>query len=230
MSVGEGIFYGLVFLGIIYLYIQTKDRWNWRKIVLWGIGSIIGVIVLIICISLLEDSFKKISFNKFQSQSKPQVISSMNGITLGEKLTDVIFRTGSTKDKRQADVYNFTSDENKFFSIDNESKTVKTIGYWCTQDELNYPNLYNNSKLNGVGCGDSEFGIFLNYGKENIRVLCRKKKASINEPEPEMIRRYDAADFGVSYLLVTNKVKGIYLHYPDDLKKFTSDNWSECSN
>ena len=29
MDTGTGLFSGLVTLGIIYLYTQTKDRWNW---------------------------------------------------------------------------------------------------------------------------------------------------------------------------------------------------------
>ena len=31
-----------------------------------------------------------------------------------------------------------------------------------------------------------------------------------------MVRRYDAIEFGVSYLLVTNKVNGMYIYYPED--------------
>ena len=71
----------------------------------------------------------------------------MNGIELGAKLSDVIFKTGANKDKKQADRYNFPLDENKSFFIDSQSKLVKSIGYWCTQDEVNYPNSSNPQNL-----------------------------------------------------------------------------------
>ncbi len=227
MTVGEGIFYGLVFLGVIYLYIQTKDRWNWKKIVFRFFGGLIGLVLIAVIADYIFDNF---SINSFKENHKPKIISEMNGIELGVKLSDVIFKTGAIRDKKHADRYNFPLDENKSFFIDSQSKLVKGIGYWCTQDEVKYPNSYKSLELNGVRCGESEFTIKLNYGKENIRVLCRKKKENINEPEPEMVRRYDATEFGVSYLLVTNKVYGMYVYYPDDLKKFSSDNWVECSN
>ncbi len=227
MSIGEGIFYGLVFLGTIYLYIQTKDRWNWKKIVFRLIGAIIGLVLIAVLVDYITDNF---AINSFKDNHKPKIITGINGIELGEKLSDVIFKTGAIKDKKQADRYNFSSDENKTFFIDIHTKLVNRIGYWCTQDEINYPNSYKSLQLNGVKCGETEFTINLNYGKENIRVLCRKKKESANEPEPEMVRRYDAVEFGVSYLLVTNKVYGMYVYYPSDLKKFSTESWIECSN
>ena len=36
MTTGEGIFWGLMFVGCVILYSVTKDRWKWRKIIKWG--------------------------------------------------------------------------------------------------------------------------------------------------------------------------------------------------
>ncbi len=44
MSVGDGIFLSSVFLGTIALFIATKDRWNWHKIV---VRSLIGIVAII---------------------------------------------------------------------------------------------------------------------------------------------------------------------------------------
>ncbi len=32
MSTGEGLFYGLASLALVWLYAATKDRWRWRTI------------------------------------------------------------------------------------------------------------------------------------------------------------------------------------------------------
>lgn len=220
MSIGEGIFYGLVFLGVIYLYIQTKDRWNWKKIVIWIIGLFVGIIVLIVVAVFAEDFFKKLTFSRFDDSSKPKIITGMNGIELGAKLSDVIFKTGAIKDKKQEDVYQFASDENMRFAIDKESKTVRSIQHICSSNDLTYPNSYS-PKINGIKCGDSELDIFINYGKEKINVLCNKGGSG-------NFRSYEAVDFGVSYFLITNKVHFITVQYPDDLKQSKSDKWHKC--
>ena len=47
MSVGDGIFGGLVFLGLVALYAVTRDRWRWKRIAKWlGVAIIVlGVVV-----------------------------------------------------------------------------------------------------------------------------------------------------------------------------------------
>jgi hypothetical protein len=217
MSVGEGIFYGLVFLGIIYLYIQTKDRWNWKKIVFRFFGGIIVLVLIAVSLDYIFDNFSR---NSFTDNQKPKIITGMNGIELGAKLSDVIFKTGAIKDKKQEDVYFSPSDVKKRFTIDKESKTVISIQHNCSSDDLSYPNTYS-PKINGVMCGDSEFDIFMKYSKEKINVLCNKGGSG-------NLRKYEAVDFGVRYFLITNKVQVITIHYPDDLKKSSDDGWQKC--
>jgi hypothetical protein len=144
----------------------------------------------------------------------------MNGIELGGKISDVIFKTGAIKDKKQEDVYFFPSEDNKRFAIDKESKTVRSIQHICSSNDLTYPNTYS-PKINGVMCGDSEFDIFMNYGKEKINVLCNKGGSG-------NLRRYEAPDFGVVHYLVTNKVQIFTIHSIEDLKKSNDDKWQKC--
>ena len=47
MSLGLGIFLSSLFLGIIFLFVSTKDRWNWKKILfIWPLCFvlIVGVV------------------------------------------------------------------------------------------------------------------------------------------------------------------------------------------
>jgi 4-amino-4-deoxy-L-arabinose transferase-like glycosyltransferase len=41
MSVGTGIVIGLIFLGLIWLYVSTWQRWRWKRIILWCFGILI---------------------------------------------------------------------------------------------------------------------------------------------------------------------------------------------
>jgi len=45
MSTGDGIFFASIIIGLVILYGQTKDRWDWSKIV-----KITGVVILILSI------------------------------------------------------------------------------------------------------------------------------------------------------------------------------------
>lgn len=47
MSLGTGIFLSALFLGIIALYLGTKDQWNWRKIAFTLIAGPLAIAVVI---------------------------------------------------------------------------------------------------------------------------------------------------------------------------------------
>ena len=46
MSVGTGLFLSALFLGIVILYVATKDRWNWKRLIEWVVG--LPVVLLIV--------------------------------------------------------------------------------------------------------------------------------------------------------------------------------------
>ncbi len=43
MNLGTAIFLSAVLLSSVALFIATKDRWNWKRIALWGLAPVIGV-------------------------------------------------------------------------------------------------------------------------------------------------------------------------------------------
>jgi len=92
MDTGTGLFSGLVILGIIYLYTQTKDRWNWKKIVF----SIIGVFILLIGI-LWASLWVPKQLTTIPVVDKPKLITSYDGISLGDTLADIEFKKGKVK-------------------------------------------------------------------------------------------------------------------------------------
>lgn len=46
MELGTGVFLSAIFLGMVALFIATKDRWNWKKIFLWPLGIVVGLSVI----------------------------------------------------------------------------------------------------------------------------------------------------------------------------------------
>ncbi len=49
MSLGASIFVSVVLLSVVLLFIATKDRWKWKKIVLFFIAGLITMCVLVGC-------------------------------------------------------------------------------------------------------------------------------------------------------------------------------------
>ena len=92
MDTGTGLFCGLVILGVIYLYTQTKDRWNWKKIVF----SMIGILLILLGIFWLSLWLPK-QLTPNAGVDKPKLITSSDGISLGDTLADVEFKKGKLK-------------------------------------------------------------------------------------------------------------------------------------
>ena len=84
MSLGLGIFLSALFLGIVALFIATKDRWNWKKIILWPLSIILGLAILG---GLIAYIYLKIP-------SKPKIQEAFWGISLDTDQSDIKFLKG----------------------------------------------------------------------------------------------------------------------------------------
>ena len=86
MSLGTSIFLSSLVLAIVSLYITTKDRWNWKKIILWPILSLFGLALLVV-IWISVPTSVSVEF-------KPEVQTSFWGISLNATKDDVTFLKG----------------------------------------------------------------------------------------------------------------------------------------
>lgn len=84
MTTGEGIFWGLAFVGLIWLYVATKDRWKWKRIMKW-----IGIVLLIpiVCLGVWAGWEKWV-------ESQPRIELSLYEINVGQSMDDVIYKKG----------------------------------------------------------------------------------------------------------------------------------------
>jgi hypothetical protein len=218
VGIGLGIFAGLALLGIIYLYTQTKDRWNWSRMVkrlLIGIGILIAAYLALIAGVL---GFEKI--NEYLD-SRPAIIKSYGGITIGEKVADVEFRS-ETKEVDKDGIHDFKRFEikntNLLFDVKKDSDKVDSIMVDCRENDKD--------TINGISCGDTSEEIFNKFGKSNIQVYC--KKPDPKEPELKQIRLYESQQYLVTYGMHLNKVRAIFVKGPDSRKK--SESWILCDS
>jgi hypothetical protein len=219
MDTGTGLFSGLVTLGIIYLYTQTKDRWNWKKIVF----AIIGIFLLLVGIFLVSIFWPKLT-SQITNVDKPTLVTSYDGISLGDTLADVEFKKGKLKTYEELAREKRKSDSNELYLIDKtfgfytdiKGNTVTAIVKGCNSDE-SY-----SIKINGIYCGDSGEKIIERFGKD-VEVKCEVNP----DPKESPTRNYDIGKYGVRYQLSKNQVEAFRIYPPKDLLG-ESKNWKIC--
>src|SRR5439155_10687384 len=93
MSLGLAIFLSALFLGIIALFIATKDRWNWKKLILWPLGISFGLLIFggigVYVYSLIPYR------PEVQDKPKPMVQDTFWDISLNMSKADVKFIKGA---------------------------------------------------------------------------------------------------------------------------------------
>ncbi len=222
MGIGIGIFLGLSICGLIYLYTQTKNDWNWKRI--WkriGIGVCL-VILIPILLWLLLIGYESIQRS---NDNKPKKITSLNGVNLGDSLSDVKFRVplvlskelSKAWDQETYSVLTEKIDQNYTFNSDGK---LDGIVQWCINWKKGTPTSI--ESINGITCWQKSEDILEKYGEKSIRISCTKDSLDTQ-------RAYDAVDYGVRYVLSSNSIFGIWLIDPKDLKDISkSKSWIPC--
>jgi hypothetical protein len=219
VGIGLGIFAGLVVLGVIYLYTQTKDRWNWSRIMkrsLIGIGALITLPVVGILGYLGYDEIND------QLNSRPSLVSGIGGVNLGEKVSDVAFKFRlqeiTTKQDRDLKQYAI-ADSNLLIVSYEKSGTVDLIVINCTNfGAKNYTNTY---------CYESSENILKRYGAKNVDIYCEADSKAIGKQDFSPARLYDVDKYGLSFGLELNLVESVAIQKPNSP---VSNHWVLCNS
>ena len=217
MSLGTAIFLASLLISLVVLYTRTKDRWNWKKIfktfsfILVGIPSLIGIIVW--CANYYNDL--------------PKVVNELQGIKLGYKKSDVVFKLGKHISRKKAvaeleerrevseDIQSLKEE------IDHLEEDIDHLtafpGREAEKEHLHYQNLIitlQNDKvieirylckrcdedsyaLNRIKCGESSEDVLRRYGS-NITQFNNKTDACV--------RIYQSKKYNFSYMLRRDEV------------------------
>jgi len=242
MSLGLGLFLGMFFCGIILLYTQTKDRWNWgksRRFILYLIGIPIALVASYFGSMYLYEEY----------QHRPVVISNLVGFELGEKFQDIIFKHGEPNDTTEeaefaarwivensdkkgtkkfesiAELYKLLRPKKagiidgiylfKSNQLTIKNNVLELINYKCNSDSFDKTN------LNGINCGSTGEEILNKFGS-SVRILCSTSGEKLQ-------RVYDVVKYGTRYYLSGNLVTNLGIAVPATLKTYEGKAWGKCS-
>lgn len=117
MTTGEGIFYGLVFIGLILLYTVTRDRWSWKRIGKWG--------ALLLLVPIVGTGIWIGATDYIDSRAKVQ--TEFWGVSPGISKNELIFRKGKPNQERDG-FFIYGSDASDVYHLVNfQNEKVKAI-------------------------------------------------------------------------------------------------------
>jgi hypothetical protein len=214
MSLGTSIFLSSLLLGLIYLYIKTKNDWNWKKIFI----IIAGIAILLVAVFLITVFWDKV-FTKsdyfYARKDYSGIINSYQGVSIGDKLSDVQFKFGKLEEidstKKDDDTRIYWIEKKFLIFVSNKSNKVDFIVALCEKGIL--------EKFNGIECNDTGEKLEKTFGK-NLIIQCNTSKDSSNR----FTRVYAVPKYATRYYLEKNKVESI-MFYGEEYK---STNWGEC--
>ena len=205
------VFFGFAFFGLIYLYVKTRDTWNWKRIILWFTGIFIAVVATF-AVVIFADSFKSIVPETFSK------ITSFDEITLGDKFNDVEFKKGKLKkigDSKDLSADLYVVNNKTALYVDKKTRLVTGLIVTCAD--------YESIKFNGVGCGDTGDLIQSKF-KGDITILCEPEE---QKGENGPLRVYDVPKYGVRYMLQKNKVVRM-VAFPKEFWTENKTKWIAC--
>lgn len=178
MELGTGIFLSSLFLGTIPLFIFTKDRWNWKKIVFF---PIVLVAVCLVGYFLYE-----------KYESWPRKLDVMWGIPLGASMSDVKFMKGNPSIVEDSYWVYFLdkNDHTNAYIVDFKDNRVRAIAFWG--NGLSMPSLNGVNYYKALSDVDSILGppshvsrskddLSRLYSYETLSMYLRAEKGTITE-------------------------------------------------
>jgi hypothetical protein len=191
MEIGSGIFAASLFLGIIALFVATKDRWNWRRIAKWSTAVVIGGPALAVTGLYVWTLY----------DGRPVPITTYQGVSLADQREDVIFKLGppsALNDAKSLMTYigkDPSGKETSYLYISLKDDRVVWVMYW----EDIYP-----PSINGISKGATQEMIEEKLG--------RPDRISTSADGTRRIISYDS--FFCVFELEKNGVVGLGIYAP----------------
>ncbi len=190
MELGTGVFLSAVFVGGLVLYITTKDRWNWKKILLWPLGVVVGLSVIGGTGTYLYEQYKK----------QPQKMTVLWGIALGSSASDVRFARGVPsfdfgEKSNETWIYPAGSDDRHYF-IDFKDGKVRSVMYFGP--------IYDAPTIRGVGQNDSPEEIEKTLGAPSY----------VSRSRDDLRRWYSFDEFNIGVQFEKNRIAGLGIYDP----------------
>lgn len=184
MTVGEGVFFGLLVGSLVALYIATRDRWRWRKILIW---------VLAICLVPVAAVAIWVGVDRW-SETRPRFVAEYWELRPGMSTEEVLFRKGAPSKKETAYwVYMEESDKVGHVVGIKDRKVRFVIAFTRDGDSVYLPT------LQGIGSLSSSEDLKAHFGEPD----------GISVSEDGTRRHLSFSKFGVTFQLERNRVKSV---------------------
>lgn len=189
MTVGDGIFFGLVFASLVALYIATKDRWRWRRLAKW---------VLAICALPFVAGGAWVGYDQW-TQSRPRLQTDFWDLRPGMSIEEVTFRKGQPTQK--ADGYwAYLSDAEKVgYVIGFRDGRVRYVEAITRQGDSVYL-----PTLQGISSFSTSDDLVGRFGQPD----------GVSTYEDGMRRQLSFSRFGLTFQLERNRVIGLGVFDP----------------
>jgi len=188
VTLGTSIFLSVVLVSVVALYIATKDRWNWKKIILW---PFLGITALLVLAGIAY-------YISYTIGQRPRLQNTFWEITLDSTKEDVKFKKGEPtkiKEKGSYWVYEISNgNEESTYNLAFMGDDIWWIGYFGGS-------LWTSS-IQGLGVRSSYESVIRKFGKPSYE--------SRSEDDLQRILSFD--EYNVFFYLIENEVVvyGIY--------------------
>lgn len=185
MELGTGIFLSAILLGLVWLYVATKDRWNWKKVILWPMAILFGIVVTGSAGFYVNDWI----------ESRPHKETGFWGIELGASRADVKFIKGDTPyESDDPERWVYKTDDNIYYFVSFKDGRVRDI---MAADLKGYT-----PKLQGIGSYSSFEDVVEKFGQPS----------DVSSSKDGLRRWFSFAKFNVGVAMEKNVVEAIAVY------------------
>jgi len=196
MGLGESILLSSIFLGMIILFVSTKNRWNWKKIwirffiIIFSLGFIAVIGALI---------YNKIS-------ERPRKVNELESYCLGETKKEVIWKHEEPQKYIDNDTWDYSFDD----LIDPEIKYYYRLKF---KDEKVIAILFLGNSLSLIRL---KFQMRLSYLSTDSKELIEKfgSPSKYWESNNHKYRIYYFPKFNLAFLLETDRLMWLCVYNP----------------
>ena len=122
MGLGTSVFLSSIVLGVIALFIATKDRWNWKKLVLWPTVVLVGLGALVAT-----------GWWTYSYIESPRQLTELWGIRLGASSSDVMFLKGAPTNNVDQETWQYetgTETSRRGYVVRFKGEKVRFVAYY----------------------------------------------------------------------------------------------------
>ena len=189
MTAGEGIFFGLLLASLVTLYVATRDRWRWRRILAWGIA---------VCLLPVLATSIWIGVERW-SETRPRYVAEYWELRPGMSTEEVLFRKGAPG-KKEPNFWVYMEDSDKVGHVvgikDGRIRFVMAVTRDRDSDYL--------PSLQGINSLSSSEDLKAHFGEPD----------GMSDSENGTRRHLSFSKFGVSFELERNRVKSVGIFDP----------------